>query len=116
MNVAFLVRQAPDLQMTAQVFLVALTLGAGAIALWINARFPKLAPEGMRTAFIHVGVALVAGMAVVPALDTLVSSTTSPVLRAIITTFIVGLPILIYSLLASIWVILIAQGAMRRYR
>jgi hypothetical protein len=35
--------------------------------------------------------------------------------RAIVITFVVGLPALIYALLTSIWVILIAQGAMRRH-
>jgi hypothetical protein len=37
-------------------------------------------------------------------------------MRAAVVTFLIGLPALVYALLASIWVILMAQGAMRRYR
>jgi hypothetical protein len=40
----------------------------------------------------------------------------SPLVRAVVITFLVGLPALIYALLTSIWVIVMAQGAMRRYR
>ena len=36
------------------------------------------------------------------------------VVRALVTTFVLGLPALVYALLASIWVIRIAQGALLR--
>ena len=100
--------------MTVSQFLVALALGAGAIALWINNRFPGMAPGRMVIAFVHVGIAMVIGMALVPAIDTFVQANLSPLMRAIVITFAVGLPALVYALLASIWIILIAQGAMRR--
>jgi len=102
--------------MTVTQFLVALALGAGAIALWINNRFPGIAPARMVVAFVHVGIAMVIGMALVPAIDGFVEASVSPLTRAIVITFVVGLPALVYALLTSIWVILIAQGAMRRYR
>ena len=102
--------------MTVSQFLVALALGAGAIALWINHRFPKLAPERLWAAIVHVGIAIVVGQLVFPAFDYLFTANLSPVVRAGVLTFIVGLPALIYALLASIWVILIAQGAFQRYR
>jgi hypothetical protein len=94
-------------------FLIALTLGAGAIALWINFRFPKLAPESIRKAVIHVGGALLVGQVVLPVLHSLIPDV-SPVVRALITTFVLGLPALVYALLSSIWVIRIAQGALFR--
>ena len=98
--------------MTVTQFLVALALGAGAIALWINNRFPGLAPGRMVVAFIHVGIAMVIGMALVPAIDALVEASVSPLMRAIVITFLVGLPALIYALLTSFWIIVIAQSAM----
>jgi len=99
--------------MTVHQFLMVLTLGAGALALWINARFPKLAPEGIRPAIIHVGAAILVGQVVLPGLLRLMPDT-NPVVRALVITFLLGLPALIYALLASIWVIRIAQGAFLR--
>jgi hypothetical protein len=99
--------------MTVHQFLTVLTLGAGAIALWINFRFPKLAPEGIRPAVIHVGVAIVVGQVLLPGLSEAVPGS-NPVMRALVTTFVLALPALIYALLASIWVIRIAQGAFLR--
>lgn len=102
--------------MTVTQFLVALALGAGAIALWINFRFPKLAPDGVKKAVVHVAVAMIVCSAVVPQIGELIPESLSPVMRAAVVTFVIGLPALVYALLASIWVILIAQGAMQRYR
>ena len=99
--------------MTVHQFLMALTLGAGAIALWINFRFPKLAPDEIRTAVIHIGAAILVGQVMLPGLIEAVPGS-NPVMRALVTTFILGLPALIYALLASIWVIRIAQGALLR--
>ena len=100
--------------MTVPEFLIAITLGAGAIALWINFRFPKIAPDGMRPAIIHVGLAMLVGEILVPALHHLIPADVNPVARALITTFLLGLPALVYALLTSIWVIRVAQGALLR--
>jgi hypothetical protein len=99
--------------MTVHEFLIALTLGAGAIALWINFRFPKLAPEGIRWAIIHVGAAILVGQVVLPGFLQVIPDT-NPVVRALVITFLLGFPALVYALLASIWVIRIAQGALLR--
>jgi hypothetical protein len=101
--------------MTVTQFLVALALGAGAIALWINNRFPGIAPGRIPVVMVHIGVAMVIGIALIPAIDSFVEASVSPLMRAIVITFVVGLPALVYALLTSIWVILIAQGAMRRH-
>jgi hypothetical protein len=99
--------------LTVHQFLMGLTLGAGAIALWINFRFPKLAPEGLKTAIIHVGAAIFVGQVLLRVLSEAVPDS-NPVVAALITTFVLGLPALVYALLASIWVIRIAQGALLR--
>ena len=99
--------------MKASEFLIALTLGAGALALWINVRFPRIAPGELRTAIIHVGVALLVGQAVVPLVHASLPDM-SAVLQALIMTFLIGLPALVYSLLSSIWIIRLAQAAIRR--
>jgi hypothetical protein len=99
--------------MTVHEFLMVLTLGAGAIALWINFRFPKLAPQQLKIAIIHVGAAILVGQVVLPGLVTAVPDS-NPVVAALVLTFAFGLPALVYALLASIWVIRIAQGALLR--
>ena len=99
--------------MTGSEFLIALTLGAAALALWINFRFPGIAPAEIRTAILHVAAALVVGQALVPLLHSLLLDL-SPVLQAMVMTFLIGLPALIYSLLSSIWIIRLAQAAFRR--
>jgi hypothetical protein len=97
--------------MTVHQFLAVLTIGAGLLALWINFRFPKLAPEGIWTAVVHVGAAILAGQVLVPVLSEAMPAL-SPVAQAFLITFALGLPALVYALLASIWVIRIAQGAL----
>ena len=74
-----------------------------------------IAPGRIPAVMVHVGVAMVIGVALIPAIDSFVEASVSPLVRAIVITFVVGLPALIYALLTSIWVILIAQGAMRRH-
>ena len=99
--------------MSGSTFLIALTLGAGAIALWINARFPNIAPSEIKSAVLHVGAALLVGQALVPLLNSLLPEM-SMVVRALIMIFLIGLPALVYSLLSSIWIIRLAQAAFRR--
>ena len=99
--------------MTVHEFLLVLTLGAGAIALWINFRFPKLAPEGLKMAIIHVGAAILVGQVLLPGLNEAVPHS-NPMVAGLVITFLLGLPALVYALLASIWVIRIAQGALLR--
>jgi hypothetical protein len=99
--------------MTVHEFLMVLTLGAGLIALWINFRFPKLAPEGIWTAAVHVGVAILVGQVILPGMNAAVPDL-PPAAQALVITFVLALPTLVYVLLASIWVIRIAQGALLR--
>lgn len=99
--------------MSGSTFLIALTLGAGALALWINARFPNIAPSEIKSAVLHVGAALLVGQALVPLSSSLLPEM-STVARALIMIFLIGLPALVYSLLSSIWIIRLAQAAFRR--
>jgi hypothetical protein len=94
--------------------LVCLALGAGAIALWIYVRIGsrRLAPADMRAALIHVGVSLVVGLLAVPPLMNLFLAAESiPV--TLFAIFGIAFPALVYSLLASIWVLSVLQGALR---
>lgn len=81
--------------MPAPVFLVALVLGAGALALWVDVRFPGLAPHGLRGRMV-AAVAAVVVLAVVPV---------SPTMAGLLGLF---LPVLALTLLTTIWLLRVA--------
>jgi hypothetical protein len=90
-------------------FGITFLLGTGAVALWIDARFPKLAPTDLRRALIRSGIALAASQLLfTPAWDAAVAS--GAVLLAL---FAVAFPCLGYVLLSTIWSIRRLQAAMR---
>jgi hypothetical protein len=82
------------------------------IALWIDGRFPRLAPTSFRTSFIHAGVSLLLGQLIVPLGIQAVSAGGSPtlVLAAVLG---LGLPALVYCFLAALWVMKLVAGQMR---
>jgi hypothetical protein len=86
-----------------------IALGAGAIALWIDARFPRLAPEQIQSALLHVGAALLVGALVVPpAMAFVISLQTT--LSTLVSIFAIGFPSIVYSLLAGVWIIKLSTG------
>lgn len=98
--------------MNVGIFLGFLAVGAGAVALWFDARFRSLAPGSIRAAMLHVGAALVLGQLAVPVAMRLVTEESSAA-AVLAMTFGVAFPALTYSLLASIWVIKTLQGGLR---
>jgi hypothetical protein len=95
------------------VLLGAFAVGAGLLALWVDVRFPNLTP-GFRAAIVHVGIAIVIGQLVVPAVGGVTTSAGKA--GVVFLLFMVALPALVYCFLTSVWVIKNVQGAMRRYR
>jgi hypothetical protein len=93
--------------------LLCVALGAAAIALWVHVRLASgpLAPSSLRTALVHVGVAVVVGQLAVPLLMKLLVGVSPVVNLAAI--FLIAFPALIYCLLASIWMITMLQGSLR---
>ncbi len=85
-------------------FVLALTVGAGLLALWIHVRFPALAPERLPRTLAHVLVAFGLLLAV-PG----VGSSATAVLAAL---FLLVLPALVYALLCSIWMLRLFQTAL----
>jgi hypothetical protein len=95
-----------------QQFLIVVAVGAGAIALWIDTRFPRFAPKEIRRAVVHVGVSILIGQLAVPLLIKTIAAGGSPV-AVLFAIFGIGFPALTYCLLASIWIIKVLQGALR---
>jgi len=82
-------------------------LGAGAVALWIDVRFPRLAPQELMKALLHVAASLALGYGTSPAIQTLVSYEDDRL--ALLAVFGLAFPSIVYCLLAGIWVIKLAQ-------
>jgi hypothetical protein len=90
--------------------LVLFALGGGALALWIDTRFPRLAPEGMRRTCFHLLAAMVFGQLAVPPIMGLLKGSEVGTLAGL---FGAALPALIYCFLVSIWVIKTFQSGLR---
>ena len=86
---------------------VLIGLGAGAIALWIDARFPALAPQDLAKAVIHVAASLAVGYAIGPAMTALLASDDPR--TVLLGVFGIGFPSIVYCLLAGVWIIKLAQ-------
>jgi hypothetical protein len=89
-------------------------LGAGAIALWIDVRFPRLAPEEMRPALIHVGISIVVAQLLVPIGMHFLLSLESHI-ATLFAIFAIAFPAISYALLAGLWVIKLTTGALRSH-
>jgi hypothetical protein len=93
-------------------FIVVMTLGAAALALWAGARFPRMGPETLTGALIQVALALAAGWFVVPAGITSVirwNESAGPLIGVLL----FALPALTYLFLASLWAMRVLQQMMR---
>jgi hypothetical protein len=89
-------------------FVTFLALGAGLLALWIEVRFPKLAPPGWRRVFAHLLVsALVVQFPMVSGMQLLLANDGASwfALAAIG----VALPAITYLFLSSLWLLRLAQ-------
>jgi hypothetical protein len=95
-----------------QIFEIAFLFGTAAVALWVDARFPHLAPSDLRRALIRTGIALVGSQALfVPAFNVAVAH--DEVLLGI---FAMAFPCLGLVLLSTIWSIRLLQASLRSAR
>ena len=96
--------------MSIGLFAIFFLFGAGAIALWLDARFPGFAPRDLARALFRTLIALAASQLLFPPAWKLALAR-GPVLVAL---FGVALPCLIWVLLSTIWSIRLLQAVMRR--
>lgn len=98
------------------IFAASLLVGAGALALWTDTRWPSLCPTRLGRVWIHAAVSVLAMLFVLPPGMDFVARDGSD-LRTLIAIFAVALPIITYGMLASFWVLKVAQrvlsGAIR---
>ena len=97
--------------MSPQLLTVCLALGAAAIAVWVHARFPSLAPHSLQLRFfVHVACCALALKVAVPSALHFVTSigTMAAGLAGI---FAVVLPALVYTFLVTVWILKLVQNA-----
>jgi hypothetical protein len=91
-------------------FAASLVLGAAVIAVWITVRFPKLMPDRWTRIALHLGFAVVLAHLVPFGIVLPVSG--SPAVQLMAGIFAVALPVLVYTLLATIWLLRLAQNSL----
>ena len=86
--------------------------GCAVIALWINVRFPKLCPEGLRQALIHMVVGTLALDLIMPLGNRLAEHFATQPATRLLPVFLLILPALTYWLLGVSWMIRLTQSLM----
>jgi len=88
--------------MSAGAFLIVFAAAGGAIAAWVDVRFPHLAPGSLTRTLVHVGIAMGVAQLVVPASMHLLTETGSRSL-SLVAVVGIGFPALAYCFLAALW-------------
>ena len=96
--------------MAAEQLLVALTIGAAALALWSYLRWPGATPASLRGALVRVAIALLLLQVGATALELGVDR--APVQAVAIVVGVV-VPVLTYTFLASIWFLKVCADQVR---
>ena len=94
--------------MSKELFVLALAVGAALLAMWLHTRFPDLGPQKPGRLIVHIVAALV----LLNAIPGIGGST----LAAYAVVFGFVLPALVYTFLATIWLLLVAQRGSSAFR
>jgi hypothetical protein len=85
------------------------TVGAAALAMWVELRFGRLTPGSLKARFFHSALALATVQLAVPVMRLLVGEGKS-VSHSLFALLYVFLPALIYAFLSSIWLLKLVSG------
>ena len=94
--------------MTVQHFVIALTVAAALLAVWLDARFPGIAPRRMLAAVVHVLSAILLSRVAVPGAVDLFVDLGSPMTGV----FAIALPGLTYMFLSAYWVLKLVRDTL----
>ena len=96
--------------MSIQAFAIAFLFGAAAVALWVDHRFPEIAPSDLSRALLRTIIVIAASQLLFPPVWE-AALARSPALVAV---FSVAFPVLTLVLLCAIWSIRQLQEKLRR--
>jgi ABC-type Fe3+-siderophore transport system permease subunit len=107
-----LISQLPgtEVGLSSSTFAVCSLLGAAAVAVWLDLRFPRLTPATVKSILLHVGGALVAAQLLSPLAFHFLTGSRASTLAVV---FVVALPALTYALLVALWVLRFLANASR---
>jgi hypothetical protein len=90
-------------------------LGAAALALWVDVRFPKLGPPSVPLGFVlHVAFVLLVCRFLVP--SGLAATAGSSAMLTLFGLFAIGLPGLVYVFLVGVWTLRLVRAAAQSFR
>jgi hypothetical protein len=98
--------------MSSSALVLVYTIGAAALAMWVEVRFGRLAPGSLKARFLHTALALATVQLAVPVMRLLVGDGES-VGHSMFALLYVFLPALLYAFLASIWLLKLVAGGGR---
>jgi hypothetical protein len=98
---------------TAPSLVIAISLGSGAVALWIAVRYPRFAPARAGIKMLHLAVALAVAQFVAPPAMSLVLHGGDAVGPALLALFLIFLPTQVYAFLSSIWVLALLRNVLQ---
>ena len=97
--------------MSPQLVTILIALGAAAIAVWVDVRFPRLAPAGIQPRFIlHVIACGIVLKLLVPS-GLAVTAGVGTVSATLLGVFGIAFPGLVYSFLVTVWILKLVQSA-----
>lgn len=100
--------------MTKRELLLFLAVGAGAIAFWLDVRFPRLVPECSKRRIGHAIVSLGAAQLAAPMVMKLLFAIHDSRPFVLLGLFAIFLPALVYVFLSGIWLMRLFRGALPR--
>jgi membrane glycosyltransferase len=98
--------------MTAQELVLAIAIGAAAVALWLDARLESRTPSTAAWTAVHLCASTLA-LSVMPLFVKLLVAGTGGPVRVIAAVLVLVLPVFTYCWLSAIWLLRLLQGATR---
>ena len=98
--------------MSPAALVVAISVGSALVALWVFARYPRLAPARLGLRIVHLLNALAVAQFVAPAVMTFVIHGSSALGPSLLALFFVFLPSQLYAYLSGIWVLALLRNGL----